>query len=197
MLKYIVFIGAAVHLFGVALYIKDTIRGDAKPNRVTWLVWMIAPMIATAAAISDGVGWAVLPVFMAGFGPLLVLIASFLNPESYWELKRTDYLFFILSILALVFWGITQVALVAIFFAILSEIFGAIPTVIKSWKYPKTESRVAYLTSLFSALTSFFAMKSFNFSELAFPLYLVLLNSILVFALYVMPIIRQRKNPHK
>jgi hypothetical protein len=70
-LPYLVFLGAAVQLVGIWSYIKDTVKGDAKPNRVSWLLWSIAPLIGTAAAISDGVTWEVLPVFMSGFGPLL------------------------------------------------------------------------------------------------------------------------------
>ena len=31
--------------------------------------------------------------FMAGFGPLLVLIASFRTEKAYWKLEGIDYLF--------------------------------------------------------------------------------------------------------
>lgn len=197
MLKDLVFIGVGIQILGNLVYIKHMFKGEAKPNRVTWLIWSIAPMIATAAAVSNGVGWAVLPVFAAGFGPFLVLVASFFAQDAYWELKKTDYLFFILSLMALVFWGLTQIALVAIAFAILSEIFGAIPTVIKSWKFPETESGFNYIASIFSVLTSFLAMEAFSISELAFPVYLVLLNSILIVEIYLMPLIRAKKKPPK
>lgn len=78
-LKYLVFVGVIAQIVGIADYVKDTIKGKNKPNKVTWLLWSIAPLIATFAAISNGVRLSVLPVFMAGFGPLLVLIASFIN----------------------------------------------------------------------------------------------------------------------
>jgi hypothetical protein len=173
-LQYLVFVGAAAQLVGIFSYIKATLRGQTKPNKVTWLMWSIAPIIAVSAAFSDGVRWAVLPTFMAGFGPLLVFITSFINKNSYWKLERFDYLCGFFSALALILWAITKEANVAIVFAILSDGSAAIPTLIKSWRHPETESVGPYIAGLFSALTSFTAIKTWNFASLAFPTYLVL-----------------------
>ncbi len=183
-LPYLVFLGAAVQLVGIFLYIKETLAGDTKPNRITWLMWAVAPLIATAAAIADGVTWAVIPVFMAGFGPLLILAASFVNRNSYWKLETFDYFCGACSVLALVFWWLTQEPNIAIIFAIASDGFAAIPTLIKSWKYPETETTHAYTAGLFSALTSFAAIKTWSFSSYAFPAYLVIVTISIIIVLY-------------
>lgn len=125
-----------------------------------------------------------LPVFMAGFGPLLVLIASFVNKKSYWKLEKFDYLCGAFSILALILWGITKEPVIAIIFSIMSDGFAGIPTLIKSWKYPETETASAYIAGLFSAITSFFALKILNFTVIAFPIYLIIANSLLISAIY-------------
>lgn len=179
-LQYFVFVGAVVQLVGVISYIKETLKGNTKPNRVTWLLWTVAPLIATFAALSDGVRWSVLPVFAAGFGPLLVLLASFVSKKSYWKLEKFDYLCGFCSILALVLWGITKEPVIAIIFAIASDAFAAIPTLMKSWKYPETETVAAYITGLFNSLTSFTAIKMWSFAEVAFPVYLVIVNLSLI-----------------
>lgn len=184
MLQYLVFIGAAVQLLGIFSYIKETLRGNTKPNKVTWLMWSVAPLIATFAALADGVGWSVLPVFMAGFGHLLVFIASFVNKNSYWKLETFDYLCGFCSALALILWGITKEPVIAIVFAIASDGFAAIPTLVKSWKYPETETAAAYTTGLFSALTSFTAIKIWNFSSYAFPAYLVIAETLFILSIY-------------
>jgi len=184
MLQYLVFLGAAVNIFGVFYYIKDILRGKTKPNRVTWLMWSVAPLIATVAALSNGVSWAVLPVFMAGFCPFLVLIASFVNPNSYWKLGTLDYVCGFLSVLALILWGITKEANIAIMLAIASDGIAVVPTLVKAWKHPESESVIAYTTGLFNALTSFVAIKLWSFSELAFPIYLVIATSSLIFSVW-------------
>ncbi|MCK5107887.1 MAG: hypothetical protein KAQ83_04110 [Nanoarchaeota archaeon] len=178
--QYLVIIGAIAQLWGSLVYVKETLAGRAKPNRVTWLMWAIAPLIASVAAFMSGVTWAVLPVFMAGFGPFLVFISSFFNKKAYWKLGKWDYLCGLFSVLALVLWGITKNPSIAILFAIISDGCAAIPTAIKSWKYPETEHYGAYAASLFSVLLGFFAIKSWNFIELAFPIYLIFICGLLL-----------------
>lgn len=180
MIQYIVFLGATVQLIGVSSYIKDILRGNTKPNKVTWLMWSIAPLIASFAAFSGGAGWTTLPIFMSGFGPLLVLIASFYNEKSYWKIETFDYFCGLCSLSALIFWIITKNPAIAIIFAIIGDGFAAIPTLMKSWKNPETETVDAYTTGLFNALTGFFAIKLWNFSSFAFPIYLVVINTSLI-----------------
>jgi len=184
MIQYIVLLGAMAQLFGVAFYIKDMILGKTKPNRVTWLMWAIAPLIGAAAAFSNGVTWAVVPVFMAGFGPLLVLIFSFFSPKSYWKLEIFDYLCGFFSFFALALWVITKDPVIAIVFAILSDGVAAVPTLIKSWNHPETESGILYLISFLGIFTGFLAVKSWVFSEYGFLVYLVIVNTLIVFAIF-------------
>ena len=183
-LQYLVLIGALVNILGAIGYIKKVLLGQTKPNRVTWFLWSVSPFIATAAAISKGVTWAALPIFMSGFGPFLIFLVSFANKKSYWKLEKFDYLCGFFSILALVLWGITKEPVIAIVLAILSDALAAVPTLKKSWIHPKTESPVAYATGLFNALTSFAAIKTWTFAEYGFPVYLVIICSLLLSFIY-------------
>ena len=183
-LEYLVFVGAVASLIGISAYIWSTLRGQTKPNKMSWLMWSIAPLIATCAAIADGVGWSALPVFMSGFGPLLVFLFSFANKKSYWKLEKLDYVCGTFSALALVLWYLTNNPNIAIIFAILSDGSAAIPTVIKSWRYPETENSAPFLTGLFSASTSFAAIQVWNFAALAFPIYLVGINICIITGIY-------------
>ena len=183
-LQYLVFLGAAVQMFGYASYIKETLKGGTKPNKVSWLMWPLATLIAAVAGLKAGAGWVVLPVFMSGFGALLVFIASFLNKNSYWKLEIFDYLCGLFSFLALILWAITREPIVAIIFAIASDGFASIPTLIKSWKHPETETVAPYTTGLFNALTSFAALRTFGFAEYAFPSYLVFIDTLLILSVW-------------
>ena len=184
MVEFIVFIAAFAALLAALVYIRSMVRGVAKPNRVTWLMWSIAPFIATAAALSNGVGWAVLPVFISGFMPLLILISSFFIKNAYWKLSSFDYFCGVLSVMALIFWYITQEPNSAIILAIASDGFAAIPTLGKAWKYAETESVWPFAVGLFNALAAFTAVELWAFSEYAFPTYLVVLNSLFILAIY-------------
>jgi hypothetical protein len=174
--ELLVIIGSIASLIAIAGYIRDTLKGTTKPNRVTWLMWTIAPMIAFFAAASQGLTWSLLPGFMSGFGPLLVLIASFLNPKSYWKLKPFDYLCGALSILAMILWAITKDINIAIIFSILSDGLAAVPTLTKSWVAPESETVAPFIVGMLNALAGIIVATQFVFNEVGFNIYLVIIN---------------------
>jgi hypothetical protein len=184
MLEFIVILGAFATLLAALTYIRSMFTSATNPNRVTWLMWSIAPLIAAAAAMSNGVGWATLPVFMSGFSPLLIFTASFFTKKAYWKLSSFDYLCGGLSATALVLWYITYDPNIAIVFAMVSDGFAAIPTLRKAWNHPETESAWPFIVGVFSPATSFAVAVAWTFSELAFPIYLIMINILLVFSVY-------------
>lgn len=195
MLKYIVILWALANLVWVFFYIKDTLKWKTQPNKITRLMRSIAPLIATTAALSEWIRRAVLPVFMSGFGPLLIFISSFFNKKSYRKLSKFDYVCWLLSALAIIFRAITKNASIAIILAIASDGAAALPTLIKARKYPKSESVIAYITWLFNASTSFFAIKSLWFSEIGFPIYLCITNlSLIIWIVKWKNLLRIKKN---
>lgn len=184
MLQYLVIIGAILSLIACFSYIRSMFRGEARPNRISWFMWAIAPFIATAAGLASGVRWAVLPVFMSGFSPFLIFLFSFATKKAYWKLEPFDWICGICSALALILWAITKNADLAILFAILSDGAAAIPTIVKSWTHPETENAFPFLAGLLGAIFAFFAIQTWAFSGYAFPVYLVLVNVIILGAVY-------------
>ncbi len=150
MLQYIVILSVFLQLFGIFFYIKDTLCGLTKPNRITWFMWGLTSMIGVAAALSDGVRWAVLPIFIGGLVSWMVFLASFVNPHAYWKLNTFDYLCGVFSFLAIILWYITKEPTVAIILSIVSDFFATLPTFIKTWKYPETEQISAYIVGALS-----------------------------------------------
>jgi hypothetical protein len=123
---------------------------------------------------------AVVPVFIAGSMSLAIFLASFVNKNAYWKLERFDYVCGFFSLLALVLWATTKNPTIAIFLSIAGDAFAAIPTLAKSWRRPETENISPYAAGLFSACTSFAAVEVWNFSEIAFPVYLIMIDLSLI-----------------
>lgn len=145
-------------------------------------MWSIAPFIATAAAISSGVTWAAIPVFMSGFSPFLIFIASFVLKKAYWKPNSFDYVCGLLSAVALILWYITRDPDVAIIFAIVSDALASIPTLTKAWRNPETEVAWPFLVGIFNASTSVVVATVQTFSAIAFPAYLIVINLLLFFS---------------
>lgn len=167
-----VIVGAVINLLGGLSYIKDTLRGKVRPNRVSWGLWGLSVMVAFAAEIKQGVGLPSLATFMVGFVPLLIFIASFLNKQAYWKLTRFDLLCGLLSLFGLVLWQVTKVDNIAILFSIFADLAAGIPTLTKSFRYPETENWMEFSSSAVSVTLAMLALKSLNFASLAFPLYI-------------------------
>jgi hypothetical protein len=184
MLEYLVFVAAFATLLATFAYVRSMFKGGAKPNRVSWFMWSIAPFIATAAAVSNGVGWAALPVFMSGLSPFIIFAASFISKKAQWALSSFDYACGVLSVLALVLWYVTKDPNVAIVFAMASDGLASIPTLTKAWNHPETEIAWPFIVGVFNAATSFSAITVWTFAAYAFPAYLIIINFLLLLALH-------------
>lgn len=88
--EWFIYIGVIISFLGSLSYLISTLKGKTKPNKVTWFIWALAPLIAFFATIEQGVGIQSLLTFMVGFNPLLVFIASFINKKAYWKISKID-----------------------------------------------------------------------------------------------------------
>ena len=169
-------LGALITVTGNAVYAVDTVRGNTQPNRVSWTLWMLAPLIGFAAEVTQHVGLQSLLTFAIGFGPLLVVCASFLDPKAYARVTLFDVLCGALSLVALLAWAVTGTGDVAIFFAIMSDFFGAVPTLRKAYRAPESEHAVAFLGGVAGSVITLLTIKSsdWSFASWGFPVYVVL-----------------------
>jgi hypothetical protein len=179
--KFVIF-GALLNLIGSTSYVIATIKGKTKPNRVTWFLWALAPLIAFSAEIDKGVGLQALMTFMVGFGPLMVFISSFINRRAVWKLTRFDFVCGGLSVAGLVLWLLTREGNIAIGLSIAADILAAVPTVVKSYKAPETESSQVFLLAAISAGITMLTIDEWSFAHYGFPLYIFVICS----ALYVL-----------
>lgn len=172
-------LGAFIFFFGSIGYFIDTIKGKVKPNRVTWFLWTLAPLIAFTAQVQQGVGIQSLLTLMTGLIPLFIFIASFVNKKSYWKIGRLDLICGTLSILGLLLWWVTKVGNIAIVFAILADLLAGLPTIIKSYKAPETENYLIYFADAISAALTLLTIKTWNFATYGFPVYILIADSLL------------------
>ena len=116
-----IYLGTAIGAAGAAVYLRDTLRGTTQPNRVTWLLWAVAPLLAAAVEFNEGVGLRALPTFMVGFMPLLIFIGSFHNSASVWKVRRMDYACGAVSVVGTIVWLVTRNGVLAISAAIAAD----------------------------------------------------------------------------
>ncbi len=174
-----VLLGAVLNLIGSTNYVWNTIKGKTRPNRVTWFLWALAPLIAFSAMIGEGVGLSSLMTFMVGFGPLMVFAASFVNRKSVWKLTRFDMLCGFLSLFGIGLWLITDDPNLAIAFSVLADGLALLPTLRKAWLDPESESWLIFLNGAISALITMLTFDKWTFAVAAFPVYIFVVCTVL------------------
>jgi hypothetical protein len=181
--EYFAVVGAIVASLGGLYYLYETIRGNARPNRVTWLLWGLFPMIIFVAQRAQGVEGLSWATFAAGFTPLLILLASFLNKKAYWKTEPRDYYLMAAAIAGIILWALTDDPNLAILLSLAADVLAGLPTLIKAYRHPQTESSIAYAISTLGFGMGILAIPSFTFENAAFITYVFILNGLLaVFA---------------
>jgi hypothetical protein len=173
-----IYVGTAIGALGTCIYLRDTLRGTTKPNRVTWLLWAVAPLLAAAVELSEGVGLRALPTFMVGFMPLLVFVGSFHNPASVWQVRRIDYACGAMSVVGTITWLVTRNGVLAICAAMAADFLAGVPTLMKSWTHPETETVASYAGAVISMVILLLTIDHWAFDVAAFPVFIVCVASV-------------------
>jgi hypothetical protein len=181
----LVIVSALLLLWGGYAYFRDTLAGRTKPNRVTWFLWALAPLVSVGAAFSaDADNWASVRVLVGGVVPAVIFLGSFVNRSSYWRLTRFDWLCGGLSLTALLFWQFVNTPLIAVLLATGANAFASIPTFIKAWNFPETESRLMFITCFLSAILIIPAIPVWTIANSAFQIGLMVTTGALLLAIY-------------
>jgi len=179
-----IYFAVLLNLTGHLLYSRSIIKGNAKPNLASWIPWMLAPLAGTFFEIKAGAGLSVLPVFMAGFGPVIIITVALLTKNGIWKVSRFDIFCGLISLFALVVYIFTHNASISIVFAILSDLLAFIPTGIKGWKFPESEYHSTYSLPIISNTIGLLIIKNWSFPIYGFGVYLVIANIAMVCILF-------------
>jgi hypothetical protein len=175
-----VLVAAAIQIAGSVPYIRATLAGRTQPNRVTWALWALAPLIVFAAQLGQDVGLTALMTLLVGLYPLVVVAASFRDPGAYWAVSRGDLACGLLSLVALAGWAVTRDGLVAIALGVLADLAAGLPTLRKAYRHPGTEEPTVFgATAVGQLITLLCLPRPVLFAAAAFPLLVCTISSTL------------------
>lgn len=186
-----IWLGAAVNVLAGIGYVMATVRGQARPNRVTWGLWSITAWLAFFGQLAEGVGLAVVLTLSVATIPTLIFFGSFIG-GAYWKFSKLDIVCLSLSLVALIGWQLTASGLVAIVLSIAVDLLAGIPTIVQAWREPESESHIAYTAGMFNAACTLLTLTEFTIASAAFAIYFFSLCSLISFLLLVTPRLRMR-----
>ena len=163
------FLAAFLSLIGAFGYVRDTLRGETSPNRVTWGLWGLEGILGFVVELQQRVGLAAVMTLMLGLVPCVVLAASFKNPHSVWKIGRFDVCCGAISVAGLVFWSVVHQPTVALLSFVAADQVAALPTVRKSWLAPASESPRVFFMGFLNCGITLMTLRHFTTAGVLFP----------------------------
>lgn len=183
------FYGLLSIIFTLATYIPymwSTIQGTTRPHIFSWSIWALSMSIASAGQFAGNAeaGW--WSTGLSALSAIIIVLLSLKNGKK--DITRFDIIIFVSALCAIPLWMITQNPLSAIILITIIDLLAYLPTFRKSYYKPHEEMWFSYFVSNLKHFASFFAMTTYSFTTMLFPVALFLGN----FALIAMIIIRRR-----
>lgn len=182
--SYFIIVSPILSSIGMFLYIRDMTHSTTKPNHVSFFLWALAPIVGALISFSEGAGLSAVPVLLAGLGPMLVLMTSFVIKQGYWKLGLLDYICGALALATFVIWLVAKDPILALSFAIATDLLAYIPTMVKVYTHPETETSWAYILPIFGNIVGLLILKEWEFTHYGFSLYLIMANIICTCLIY-------------
>lgn len=181
MLQLFGYTSAVLSIVMIIPYILDILRLETKPERGSWFIWTILGFIAFFSQLAKG---ATDSLWLTAGQTAAVLIIFLLSLKfGYGGLGKRDIRALIGAVVGLILWYLTREASYALIFVILVDSIGTSLTLIKSYKDPDSETLITWIMSGTSGIFGMLAVGSLNLVLLAYPLYLVLANYVIVGAI--------------
>lgn len=162
-------------------YVRDIFRLKTKPERATWFIWLVLSSIAFFSQAAEGATHSLWLIGVQTFGVFLIFLLSIRFGVG--GLVRRDILALCAAAAGLVLWYFTNNAAVALFISIAVDAIGASLTVLKAYRDPGSETMSTWLLSGTAGIFAAFAVGSFDYVLLAFPVYVVFINYLVAVAM--------------
>jgi hypothetical protein len=164
-----IYVAIVLAVLGMAVYVRDTVRGVTSPNRVTWSLWAVEGILAFFVEVQQHVGPASLMTLTLGLVPVVVVAASFRHSHRAWRIGSFDIFCGALSVLGLVFWCFINEPTVALVSFVAADQVAALPTLRKSWLAPSSETAGAFFLGFANCAITLLVLKHLTTAGVLFP----------------------------
>jgi len=178
-------------------YIVSILRGHTKPERMSYLIWLIVGVISIASYISVGARTTIWTGLVFVFTGLLVLILSIKHGIG--GLSKFDIFCLLLTIIGAAIWVASKDALTALYFTTFVGFVGYLPTIRKTYFLPKTENTLSWTLTATASILNLFALTTLQ-PRIVVPIACSAMLQATVSGLLLFPNARfksTRHHPHK
>ncbi|HLD18334.1 MAG TPA: hypothetical protein VJB99_04720 [Patescibacteria group bacterium] len=183
------YISALLSIAMVIPYVRDILRRRSRPERASWFIWTVLGFIAFFSQLAKG---ATHSLWLTAGQTIAVLVVVVLSIKyGVGGFTKRDIRALITAGVGLLLWYFTNEATYALFIVIVIDSIGSLLTFIKSYQKPESETLSTWFMSGTSGVFGVLAVGSMSPTLLAYPLYIVIANYLIVAAI----LLGRRKRP--
>lgn len=131
-------------------YIWNALKRKTQPHRVTWFIIFLINLIALANQHASGAKSSLLYFIGATLITFIVFIISLFNGVG--GFKKLDIIVLVGAVLGLFIWYLTDSPTASVVANTLVALIGIIPTFVKTYNHPESETKITWLIGTISAL---------------------------------------------
>jgi hypothetical protein len=159
-------------------YVRQMLAGKIKPHLFTWIIWTLTTGIAAAARATELAGPGAWGQWAGAASCLAVAVLAWRLGEK--QITRSDRIAFVLALLAIPLWQLTDNALAAVVMVTAIDLVGYYPTFRKSWLCPHEEAIFNYLAANLIHVLSLLATEHYTLVNVLFQAAVFTANTLLV-----------------
>lgn len=154
-------------------YIIEILRGQVKPERISWFLWTLLGLTYYFSALfADGATWF---TFGELIGPVIILILALKFGVG--GRSRFDLISLVVALIAFALLFIVEGVLIGLLLALIVDGIGAMLTIRKLFKDPSSESKWFWGIGAVSGVLAVLSLDTYNVETLLFPVYVIILSS--------------------
>lgn len=158
-------------------YLMKTIRGTIKPHPYTWFVWSIVSGVTFVGQVVKGAGFAAIAF---GASEIFTVIIFFISLRyGLKKIPRRDTYFLIAALLGIIPWFITKDPTWSVVIMVTIDLIAFVPTLMKTWHHPKTETPLLYGSNVLRHGLALFALSSYNVATMLHSIAMIVTNTIM------------------
>ncbi len=169
-------LGGIITFASIIPYAKDILYGTTRPNIVSYILWGMLLAISMFAQSSSGASWSIILIW-ADLLVVVAVIAFCIFGYGYKKYGRLEFFCFSLAIIAIISWQVTEEPVWAIIFALVADILAGVPTIVKTYRDPRSEIPTAWFMTAIGGVLGILSTTIIDLPNLLFPIWIVLINS--------------------
>ena len=186
MLEILGILSGVIALYSSYEYIKDILKGNTKPHRIAWIIFITLSGISFFAQLAEGATnslWVPAVLFTQA-----IIIFALSIKRGIGGFSTYNIISLVLSVLIMIVWVITKSPAIAIMCTVSVNTIGKIMVAIKVYKLPHSEYLPTWLYSVVASILSAMAVGKMDWILLLTPIQ----NAITVGAIAAIIIYRRK-----